>query len=62
MRVQGRRLPVESYEAHNSSFPGIGASPNKPGVRTYIDDVPRLNGNSSSIEFRGANALGFTIQ
>ncbi len=34
----------------NPFFRGIGSSPNNPGVTTYIDGVPQLNANSSSIE------------
>jgi iron complex outermembrane receptor protein len=33
----------------NARFRGIGASPANPGVTTYIDNVPQLNSNSSSI-------------
>src|SRR5262245_35608021 len=31
-------------------FRGIGASPANPAITTYIDGVPQLNANSSSIE------------
>ncbi|MCC7033587.1 MAG: TonB-dependent receptor [Acidobacteria bacterium] len=34
----------------NPRFRGIGASPSNPGVTTYIDGVPQLNANSSSLE------------
>ncbi len=34
----------------NARFRGVGASPANPGVTTYIDGVPQLNANSSSIE------------
>jgi iron complex outermembrane recepter protein len=34
----------------NPRFRGIGASPANPGVTSYIDGVPQLNANSSSIE------------
>ena len=33
----------------NARFRGIGASPANPAVTTYIDNVPQLNANSSSI-------------
>ena len=33
----------------NPRFRGIGSSPNNPGITTYIDGVPQLNANSSSI-------------
>jgi iron complex outermembrane receptor protein len=34
----------------NARFRGIGSSPANPGVTTYIDGVPQLSTNSSSIE------------
>lgn len=34
----------------NARFRGIGSSPANPAVTTYIDGVPQLNANSSSIE------------
>jgi iron complex outermembrane receptor protein len=34
----------------NARFRGVGASPANPAVSTYIDGVPQLNSNSSSIE------------
>jgi len=34
----------------NPRFRGIGSSPNNPAVTTYLDGVPQLNANSSSIE------------
>ena len=42
------------------SFRGVGSSsPNNPGVTTYIDGVPQLNTNSSSIELIGVNQIEF---
>lgn len=35
----------------NPYFRGVGSSPNNPGVTTYLDGVPQLNANSSSIEW-----------
>jgi iron complex outermembrane receptor protein len=35
----------------NARFRGIGSSPSNPGITTYIDGVPQLNTNSSSVEF-----------
>ena len=37
----------------NPRFRGVGASPSNPGVTSYIDGVPQLNANSSSM--RSAN-------
>ena len=34
----------------NARFRGVGSSPANPGVATYIDGVPQLNANSSSID------------
>jgi iron complex outermembrane receptor protein len=43
----------------NPRFRGIGSSPNNPGVTTYIDGVPQLNANSSSIELAGIEQIEF---
>jgi iron complex outermembrane receptor protein len=40
-------------------FRGIGSSPNNPGITTYIDGVPQLNANSSSIELLDVNQVEF---
>lgn len=43
----------------NPIFRGIGSSPANPGVATYIDGVPQLNTNSSSIEFLDVRQVEF---
>jgi iron complex outermembrane receptor protein len=43
----------------NARIRGIGASPNNPGVTTYIDGVPQLNANSSSIELIDVRQVEF---
>ena len=43
----------------NPFMRGIGSSPNNPGVTTYIDGVPQLNANASSIEFTGIEQVEF---
>src|SRR5206468_7642078 len=43
----------------NARFRGVGASPANPGVTTYIDGVPQLNANSSSIELLGVDQIEF---
>jgi len=43
----------------NARFRGIGASPANPSVTTYIDGVPQLNANSSSIELLGVGQVEF---
>lgn len=43
----------------NPYFRGIGSSPNNPGVTTFIDGVPQLNANSSSIELLDVDQVEF---
>ena len=43
----------------NARFRGISSSPNNPGITTYIDGVPQLNANSSSIELLDVNQIEF---
>jgi iron complex outermembrane recepter protein len=43
----------------NVRIRGIGASPTNPGVTSYIDGVPQLNANSSSIEFLDVDQVEF---
>lgn len=43
----------------NARFRGIGASPGNPAVTTYIDGVPQLNANSSSIELLDLQQVEF---
>ena len=43
----------------NARFRGIGSSPNNPAVTTFIDGVPQLNANSSSIEMLGVEQIEF---
>ncbi len=43
----------------NPRFRGIGASPGNPAVTTYIDGVPQLNANSSSIELLDVSQIEF---
>src|SRR6185369_9423499 len=40
-------------------FRGVGSSPSNPGVTTYIDGVPQLNANSSSLELLGIDQIDF---
>jgi iron complex outermembrane receptor protein len=41
----------------NARVRGIGASPANPSVTTYLDGVPVLNANASSIEFTGVEQV-----
>jgi iron complex outermembrane recepter protein len=43
----------------NPRFRGIGTSPANPGITTYIDGVPQLNTNSSSVEFHDVSQVEF---
>ena len=43
----------------NARFRGVGASPSNPGVTTYIDGVPQLNANSSSLELVDVDQIEF---
>ncbi len=43
----------------NARFRGIGASPANPAITTYIDGVPQLNANSSSIELLDVDQIEF---
>ena len=43
----------------NPRFRGVGSSPNNPGVTTYIDGVPQLNANSSSLELMDVQQVEF---
>src|SRR5216117_2753448 len=43
----------------NPRIRGIGASPTNPGVTSYIDGVPQLNANSSSIELLDIDQIEF---
>ena len=40
-------------------FRGISSSPGNPGVTTYIDGVPQLNDNTSSIELLDVDQIEF---
>ena len=43
----------------NARFRGVGSSPSNPGVTTYIDGVPQLNANSSSLELIDIDQIDF---
>ncbi|HET9370951.1 MAG TPA: TonB-dependent receptor, partial [Vicinamibacterales bacterium] len=43
----------------NARFRGIGASPGNPAITTYIDGVPQLNANSSSVELLDVEQIEF---
>ena len=43
----------------NPYFRGIGGSPTNPGITTYMDGVPQLNGYSSSMELADVDQIEF---
>ena len=43
----------------NARFRGISSSPNNPGITTYIDGVPQLSANSSSVELLDVGQIEF---
>jgi iron complex outermembrane receptor protein len=43
----------------NPRFRGIGSSPANPGITTFIDGVPQLNANSSSVELIEVDQVEF---
>ena len=50
---------LSARKISNARFRGIGSSPANPGVTTYIDGVPQLNTNTSSIEFLDVEQIEF---
>jgi iron complex outermembrane recepter protein len=43
----------------NARFRGISSSPANPGITTYVDGVPQLNTNSSSLELLDVGQIEF---
>ena len=43
----------------NARMRGVGSSPANPGVTTFIDGVPQLNANTSSVELLDVDQLEF---
>jgi iron complex outermembrane receptor protein len=43
----------------NARFRGVGASPANPSVTTFLDGVPQLNGNTSSVELIDVDQIEF---
>jgi iron complex outermembrane recepter protein len=50
---------LSARKVSNPFIRGIGASPANPAVTTYIDGVPQLNANSSSIELLDIEQIEF---
>lgn len=43
----------------NARVRGVGSSPANPAITTYIDGVPQLNANASSVEFAAIDQVEF---
>lgn len=43
----------------NARFRGLGSSPNNPAVTTFIDGVPQLNANTSSLDLLDVDQVEF---
>jgi iron complex outermembrane receptor protein len=50
---------LSARKISNPRFRGIGSSPANPGITTFIDGVPQLNANSSSVELVGVDQVEF---
>lgn len=50
---------LSARKLSNARFRGIGASPANPAITTYIDGVPQLNANTSSIELLDVDQIEF---
>ena len=54
-----RFAELSARKISNAFIRGIGSSPSNPGITTYIDGVPQLNSNSSSIELLDVEQIEF---
>ncbi len=54
-----RVVELSARKISNLFVRGIGSSPSNPGITTYIDGVPQLNSNSSSIELLDVAQIEF---
>jgi len=50
---------LSARKISNPRVRGIGSSPANPGITTYLDGVPQLNTNTSSIEFIDVEQVEF---
>jgi iron complex outermembrane receptor protein len=50
---------LSARKVSNARFRGIGSSPANPGVTTYIDGVPQLSANSSSVGLLDIDQIEF---
>ena len=54
-----RVAELSARKISNPFVRGIGSSPSNPGITTFIDGVPQLNSNSSSIELLDIEQIEF---
>jgi iron complex outermembrane recepter protein len=54
-----RVVELSARKISNLFVRGIGSSPSNPGITTFIDGVPQLNSNSSSIELLDVAQIEF---
>jgi iron complex outermembrane recepter protein len=54
-----RFAELSARKISNAFMRGIGSSPSNPGITTYIDGVPQLNSNSSSVELTDIEQVEF---
>src|SRR5512137_2271010 len=54
-----RFVDLSARKVSNPFIRGVGASPANPAVTTYIDGVPQLNANSSSVELLDIEQIEF---
>jgi len=50
---------LSARKISNAFIRGIGSSPSNPGITTFIDGVPQLNSNSSSVELLDVGQIEF---
>ena len=54
-----RVVELSARKISNAFVRGIGSSPSNPGVTTYIDGIPQLSSNSSSVELLDIERIEF---
>jgi iron complex outermembrane recepter protein len=52
-------IEASARKLSNARFRGIGSSPNNPAITTFIDGVPQLNANTSSIDLLDVDQIEF---
>jgi iron complex outermembrane receptor protein len=60
--IHAPNVHISEFTARKLSVPrfrGVGGSPSNPAVTTYLDGVPQLHGNSSSVELLQVDQIEF---